>query len=228
MADIEVSIDIEPAKLAMMLSGLRSQVPYAISVALNTTANDAQAAIRQTLNGHFTLRREAFIKQTIYRGRDDFAKKDRLVATVRVNPARDVLAKFETDTEKRPRRSNKIAIPVFRQETPKKVIGKNDPRSLPRVMALIDQQGGKEVGPFKKAQRKAKARQSFYLLTSKRGDRYVMERTGPENTRVLYAFRRRVPIKPVLRFRATANAEAERKWEQNVSAAINRAIETMR
>ena len=93
-----------PTDLGAMISGFREQLPYALALAINDTVNQAQAAIQTSLPTDFTLRRASFITNTIYRqlGRD-FATKANLVGTVRVNPDRDFLAKFETEAVKTPR-----------------------------------------------------------------------------------------------------------------------------
>ncbi len=45
------------------------------------------------------MRRDSFIKDTVYIAANDRATKDRLSATVRINPARNFLAKFEAIPE---------------------------------------------------------------------------------------------------------------------------------
>lgn len=111
---ITYEIELDPKPLADALREVGRQVPFAMSVGLNRTADEIQVAIRQGLRQHFTLRRPAFIEQTIYRKPgEDFAKKDSLQAGVRINPERDFLAKFEEGGRKTPQPGRKtLAIPV--------------------------------------------------------------------------------------------------------------------
>jgi hypothetical protein len=225
---IELTVDIkDDSGVRGLLSGLRDQIPYAASVALNTTANDAQQAIQAKLPAEFTLRRKEFIERTIYRSRADFAKKDNLVATVRVNPARDFLAKFEDDKVK-VAKQHALAVPIVRMGAPAIIISRSDPRYLKRVMALIDAQGGKQVGPFKKRQAKKASKQSFFLLKTKKGQTLVMQRDAGD-IKVLYAFEHSVPIeKHRLHFEEIAMQTALARWGINAEAAIAKAIATMR
>lgn len=214
--------------IAAQISGLASQLPYALSVALNLTANAAQSAVKATLPSEFTLRRASFIENTIYRKPgQDFATKTNLVAAVRVNPGRDFLAKFEVGGEKRSLSGHALAVPIVRIGAPNLIIGRNDPRSIHRVMALIAEQGGKAVGPFKKRTATRAARQSFFILRTRHGNTLVMQRDGA-NVGVLYAFKKQVPIKPDLHFDETAMAAALASWDANFAAALDRAIATMR
>lgn len=113
-----ISLGLDPAEFQQvqtMLRTLPANALFGASVGLNRTANEMQDAIREGLGSRFTLRRKAFIQQTIYRkpGPDgDFATKDRLVAGVRINPERDILAKFEAGGQKTPREGKSIAVPL--------------------------------------------------------------------------------------------------------------------
>jgi len=227
---IALDVDIQNlVPLASEIAGLRSQVPYAASVAINQTLDSAQAAIRQTLPGEFTLRRETFISQTIYIAPKDRARKDNLVGTVRVNPARDFLAKFEVGGEKTGRAGHSLAIPILRTTDKTLIIKRGDPLSLRSVMSAIDAghgllqrgQRGRKIGPTKRVKGT-----SVYLVKSAKGT-FVIQRTG-ESTRVLYAFERTVPIPGSLHFDETAMKAALASWETNAEAAIARAIATMR
>jgi len=66
------------------------QAPFALSTALNATANSVQKAVKQSLRDRFTLRQRTFVENTIYRDKStDFASKTKFQAVVRVNPDRD-------------------------------------------------------------------------------------------------------------------------------------------
>ena len=111
---IEMTVDKQSLEAALAAIGnVGPSARFAASIGINRTLNEAQDAIRAGLGGRFTLRREAFIKSTIYRKPgEDFASKTTLSGGVRVNPARDVLAKFEEGGTKRPQSGKALAIPI--------------------------------------------------------------------------------------------------------------------
>ena len=215
-----------------MLSGLEKQLPFAYSVAINKTVNASQSAVQAALPGEFTLRRADFVKRTIYRKPgQDFATKTNLVGAVRVNPERNVLAKFEDDTTKRSIAGHKLAVPLLRLGAPNIIIGRGDPLSVKRLMAAIKSYGGRVV---KASARKGQLRVSqvgkAFLVESSKGT-FIVQRTGPaeRETRLLYEFREQVPITSHrLHFDEIAMQAALASWEKNFDEAIAFAIETMR
>lgn len=87
--------------------------PVRVSLALNRTLDEVQAAIREQVKGTYTLRRPEFVLRTIYRAPGvDFAQPGRYAAAVRVHPERNVLAKFEDERVKFPKRGRALAIPL--------------------------------------------------------------------------------------------------------------------
>lgn len=213
------------------LSGIRSQIPYAASVLVNNLANDGQSAVRAALAGEFHLRRKDFVERTIYRDpKRDFATKANLSATVRVNPERDFLGKFEADQTKHSRAGRALAIPIPRLQSPSLIIGRNSPLSVKAVMSLIQQQGGRQVGPFKRRAAKRAQQQAFYLIKSRRTAKtLIIQRTGPGTTRVLYEFVDEVPITSHrLHFVELARAAVLANFDRRADEAIAKAIATMR
>lgn len=210
-------------------SVLEQQMPYAISRGINATLDDAQREVRAHLHdGTFLLRRPEFIERTIYIGRDDRARKDRLSGTVRVNPDRDFLAKFEEGGDKRPETARSIAVPVFKQQSPGLIISRGDPLFLKKLMASLDRTGAAQgrVGRRRGAPKRL-LQQKVYLVKNARGT-FVIERISPTQTRVLYSFERSVPIKADLRFGPIALQTAERTWEANMGRALEEAIASAR
>lgn len=233
--DLVVSIEGADTMIAQM-SGLANQIPYATSVAINTSLDRAQTAIRAKLPGEFTVRRKDFIEKTIYRSRQDFATKRKLIGAVRVNPARDQLAKFEEGGVKRPQGGKSLAVPVVRQAAPKMVITRGSPLALGHVMALIEHQGGKQVGPLKPRILRRKGQkiilpalsESFFVLHSAKGNTIVMQRKGKAKPKAIYAFVPEVPIPPSLHFVETASRSVLDTFTDDAEAAIAKAIETMK
>jgi hypothetical protein len=233
---IEFTVDVQhESEIISMLAGVRSQTPYAISVSINRSLDDAQAAIRRTLPEHFHLRSKEFVERTIYIANKDRARKDNLVGIVRVNPERNFLAKFETDHEKRARGGKNLAVPVLRIRQPDLIIKRSHPLSFKKVMQAIDQRGGRIKARRKKGAPPPGPLGDVFLL-KKNGRTLVMQRpvsggdrTGNRsNLKVLYVFEHEVPIEPELHFADTALATAQRVWVRNFEAAIDHAIRTAR
>lgn len=147
MIDVEVTTDNQTG-LAGMISGHASQLPFAYSLGLNKLVNAAQGAVKDSLAGKFTLRQPSFIQNTIYRQPgQDFATKTNLSATVRVDPKRNFLAKFEDGGLKHSRSGKDVAIPILREENKGLIIKKGDPLSVAMLMAAIKRSGGKVLRP---------------------------------------------------------------------------------
>jgi len=201
---MNLDIRVDAAAVTKALGELQKQARFATSKALNDTANDAQRAIQDSLAQKFTLRRPDFIKRTIKRERpNDFATKDNLVATVRVDPKRDILAKFEDGGEKVPTKGKALAIPTLSvRRTKADVIQKSQ-----RPRALL-------------SSGKAFVRGAAIVQKARR----VAGGLG----RILYIFKARVRIDNRLHFVDTATQSVEATWAARAIAAVDRAINTIR
>jgi hypothetical protein len=233
---ITASLDIvtgNAAEFTSAIVGLSEQLPYAYSLAANQTINDAQKAIQATLPERFILRRADFISHTIYRKPgQDFATKTNLVAAVRVNPDRDFLAKFEDGGQKTSTTGKSLAVPIFREDDPRIIIGRGDPLSVQKLFDAIATRKGHTFKGRKKRGQPGPQQINFgrvFIAKNEKGT-FILERqsSGSGGTRVLYWFRKSVPIKDQLHFDDTAMAAALEHWEENLYAAIDRAIGTSR
>lgn len=196
-------IQVDAKDVIQGLKGLEGQMRFAMSKALNDTANDAQRAIQDSLSQRFTLRRPEFIKRTIKRERKDMATKDNLVAVVRIDPTRDVLAKFEDGGTKTPTSGKAIALPTEAvRRTKAQIITKTQ-----RPKALL-------------ASGKAFSKGGRLLMKIGRGVGAAL--------RTAYVFKASVKIPKRLGFVDTANAAVDANWVRRAEAAIARAIATMR
>lgn len=229
---IQVEVTADTPLLESILGAFRNQLPFAESVAINNVLNDAQAAIRRTLPEHFVRRQPEFIDRTIYIGPSDRARKDRLVGTVRVNPDRDFLAKFEEGGEKIAQRGRSLAVPVIRATDKSLIIRRGDALSVANLMQAIEKEQPVRIkqrrrkGDPKRLIRAPAQQGSVYLVKGRKGT-LILQRTGTQ-TRVLYAFERQVPIAPVLHFEDTALDAVLANWDKRVDEAIAYAIETAR
>ncbi len=227
MISLDVTADNQTG-LAGILSGLTSQLPYAYSVAINKTLDAAQTAIQDSLPDRFRLRHAAFIEQTVKIAPQDRATKTNLVGTVRINPDRNFLAKFEDGGQKVGQHS--LAVPIMRLDgDPNLIIGPGDPLSVKRLMASIQNSGGKIVRPrIRKGQLRVSVDPNKVYLVKSASGTFIVQRTGPNQTRVLYAFKKEVPIPASLHFDEIAMGAALATWDANFAAAMDRAIATMR
>lgn len=201
---MKIDIRVDATHVINNLAGLGGQMRFAMSKALNDTANDAQRAIQDSLSQRFTLRRPDFIRRTIKRERpNDFATKDKLEAVVRIDPTRDVLAKFEDGGTKTPTQGKAIALPTEAvRRTKAQIIQKSQ-----RPRALV-------------AAGRAFSKGGQLILKARRGVGAAL--------RVAYIFKASVRIPKRLAFVDTATRTVDRQWQQRAMDAVSRAIATMR
>lgn len=192
-------IQVDSTAVTKGLAGLEGQMRFAMSKALNDTANDAQRAIQGSLAQRFTLRRPDFITRTIKRNREDFATKEKLEAVVRIDPSRDLLAKFESGGTKTPTQGKAIALPT---------------ETVRRTKAQIIRQG-----------QRPKALLASGKAFSKGGR--LLLRIG-KAIRTAYVFKAAVKIPARLGFVETANKAVDASFVRRAEAAVERAIATMR
>ena len=201
------------AALRKALQDIGRQAPYALSLALNDTANDAQTSVRDGLSNAFTLRRAEFVKRTIYRNRaTDFARKDRLQAIVRVNPERDFLAQHEEGGRKVPMSGSNVAVPL--------------PAVQPNATAVVP----RSLRPAA-LRRNAQVRK----ITTKNGTFLVRNRPGTGKGRLvgwrtefLYELKRSVPIRPRLKMLDTASRSVDATFVARALQGIDRALASAR
>lgn len=201
-------------KVTVKVSGVQSarhslqqvakQMPFAMSKALNATANSVQSAVRESVAERFTLRKKSFILNTIYRSKStDFASKSKFSATVRVDPARDVLAQHEEGGIKTPKDGRSIALPTSAVRRTKADL--ITPTNRPR--ALLD-----KPKHFRKG--------DVLLKETGRGKRRKLV--------ALFVFKRKATIRPRLGFHQTAAKTIDATWEKHATDAVTHALKTMR
>lgn len=196
-------VTVDAKEITQALAGLEGQIRFATSKAVNDVRGDAQRAIQDSLGGRFTLRRAAFVKRTIKSNREDFSTKEKLEAVVRVDPEHDFLAKFEDGGAKTPRTGRAIAIPTEHVRRTKAQIVSKSQRPRPLIAA------GKAF---------SKAGRLLLKIGRGAGGRLV---TG-------YVFKASVRIPKRLGFVDTATRAVDQHWQARATAAIERAVSTMR
>lgn len=211
---IALNVTVDTKSVAAYLGELRDQTPKRVGFALNTTANEIQKGIQASLPGKFTLRRPAYIRQSIYRKPgEDFPQiaAGTFSAAVRINEERDVLAKFEEGGTKTPRGGRTVTVPIIRTGRPRLVIGRESRYHLSNLPA----------GLFR-GERLTGSR--FYGLISRRGMPLILERVGKRAARVIYALLPRVPIARRLGFYDLANHIFGVRWPVNLQKELDEAI----
>lgn len=210
---IDIHVDVTSA-VAFFNDLQQRQLPFALSLALNRTAEDGQAAVRRHLTEAFTLRRKAFIERTIKIETRDRASKTKLFVDVGVDPTRDFLAKFELGGLKTPRSGKSLAVPIDVKRNKADVVAK--PYRL------------KALGLHKVTTHKGKVRIIGEQRTFIAGGA-VLQRVGRKGqVRVLYALKPSVPIKPTLQFVDTMTRTVTQRWQPNFEGSFAFAVKTAR
>jgi hypothetical protein len=225
---MQVELKVEGLSEAIKgLAALPKQVRFAASVGANRTMNDAQKAIQDSLASRFTLRRESFIRGTIYRKPGvDWATADNLQAGVRVNDQRNLLAKFEEGGNKTPRDGKALGVPILGGARATKGALVPDKYKLKtlffnqrgRVAQALTLGGTKKRGA-RKALLKASAAQNIAVIRDK-----VFEIVGTKRSpklKLLWVFKSSVRIAPKLGFIATGKAVIDKDAVSNIEGAIS-------
>lgn len=218
---MKITVTANTKKAEDMLTALvQKQIPYALSRATNAVAKDVQAAVRAELPGHFILRRKGFIERTIKILKFS-NKRDRPIATtIGTDPRFNFLAKFERGGTKQGAGGGSLAVPQVggARRTIRSVV----PSSL-RIPAL---QLRKHTTAGGKVQLKGLFR-TFTVKTATTA--LVMQRVGKRGlTKVLYAFKRSVPIRPMLGFYRTAEQVVGGMWVRRASESLRDAVKNAR
>lgn len=193
------------------------QIPFATSLAINTTAKEFQREQREGLKDRFTIRRR-WVLTGIKINRGDFATKRKLVARIHVDPARDFLTKFEEGGIKRPT-GTRLAIPHAVRRTATGVVSRS---FRPRALRFREVGGGM-----------AKGEKRTFLVRAPGGRGAILQRFGRRgrgggSTRVLYTFAPAARIDPILEFEETGARVVRDRFEPNFEAAFDRAVRTAR
>lgn len=117
MSDAAFSIKVEPRELLSLIDLTDKNAPFAMAVALNRTAEDGLARLRENVRAGFTIREGHFMNlvapqvlPSAYR-----ARKDKLWATIEPKGAGQILAPFESGTPKRAESFGADSVNLTRQ-----------------------------------------------------------------------------------------------------------------
>ncbi len=208
---VDISINVTGhEEIKRALKEIGRLAPRALTLTLNKLADDGQRAVQDSLTTGFTLRRPDYVRKTIFRqSPQDFATNARPRAAFGVNPARDMLAKFEEDSVKAPMSGRSVAIPLPAvKPTPDTVVAKglriSTLRSDPKVRKITTPNG-------------------TFLVKEKKAGRVKGVRFGAR-TDLLYKLVPSVRLKARLRFHVTAQRTIDESFVRTASAGIDAAL----
>lgn len=236
---VEIEFDTNASEVERWIQWVfRDQLPFATSRAINSTAYDARDEIRKGIDERFTIRRR-WVVNAIQIPRGGRATKRKLEAVVLIDHRRKFLFKFEEGGTKRGTPDMPIAIPTEHiRPVPTKVPPQAlYPKNL-RLQARRDIDGGMLAARTKLTRKGAvqwKGKRRTFVIDPQhhRADRElwgVWQRTGPKRhqIRLIWAYRREIPIPNTLQFEATGKRVVDERWDINFARAFDRAIRTAR
>jgi hypothetical protein len=211
------------------------QLPYATSVALNHTAKAVQAAIRASIERHFTIRRP-WVLQGITIPRFSDKRDQPMVVTVQLDPQRAFLGKFEAGGAKAGSPELPIAIPStalrpsFAGSVPLAFYPKNLRLAARRgVTGFLPALRHRTSGGVEQLQGKER---TFVLDQTMFGVAvagiYQRVGPGPHDIRLLWTYKAHIPIPARLRYYATALETVQGTWSDAYAAAFTQAVRTAR
>jgi hypothetical protein len=234
MTDLQIRVDA--GETISFLGTARRQLSFAVSVALNKTAKDVQQAERSSLETNFIIRKP-WVTQGITIPK--FSDKSELAPTVVIalDDTRGFLAKFEDGGVKtaldptRPIAVPSLAVRPTKQDLPL--------RSLyPTALGLVTRHGVTGlIAPRGKVSRRGVLqlqgkRRTFVLSEDMYGVQVpgVYQRFGPgkHDFRLLWAYKRSIPIPALLHFAETGLKTVAEVWATNFATAFERAMATAR
>ncbi len=217
MLKMDVKADVRVADRLMKKT--REQIPFATSLAINWTAADFQKFQRAYQLRVFEVKQRTFVERSVKL--KPKAKKRRLYAKVQIEPPggpkrADILAKFESGGRKAPRGKH-LAVPIGVRTTKTGKISKaNRPKAF---------------GPFTRTGRGVLVGKKRTFILERATVPGLYQHYGSKKkpkVRLLYAFKKSVPIDNRLRFIPHAKKIVRRYWDRNFHKAWKRALRTAR
>lgn len=226
---IQVRVTTNAGAVARALKGFfRDQVPFALSVGINETAKDGQAAQIGGMAQRFTIRRQSWVNRAIKI--KPFSTKRSLTATIQVEPPggagrADILTRHEERGRRQPHSGSALAVPLEARRSKRDIVKKRDrPRSF--SFERVQTRGPNEI--FKGDRR-------TFMVRSPDGSGWILRRVGPgesgrlfEGTKVLFRLKPETRIPGDLRFIATITATVAQRFELNFNRAFDQAVRTAR
>jgi hypothetical protein len=224
---IQFRFDIDPL-VRELQDTARKQVPFALSLALNTTANDAQQAVRNRIQGGrgFTIRsegsRQFLLRQIRRTPGEDFATKRNLVSRVRIQNSQKPGSSLLSLIDQGGVRSSRFAIaaatrgadlPIPVRSTKTASVSRS---TFPGKLNL--QQRGQTVRGAKRT----------FVVRTKSGDTLLLQRHGKRKIRTLFVLERAATLRARNFFAPAVESAALTRFDGNLQRAMIQALKTAR
>lgn len=212
----KLTIDTRSAQRAM--EGVLKQFPFATSRALNDISKEFRAAQREHMAEEFTIRRP-WVLTGVQIPRGGYARKTNLSVIVQVEAARDFIYKFETEVEYEPL-SGRFAVPVDVPRTGKGVIKKGFRPSELELRQFLMSGDERYIG-----------KKRSFVIEDASGHGGIFRRVGRGSSseiELLYWFRKKTPIDPVLDFEENAQKVFNESFDEHYRTRLLAALRTAR
>lgn len=219
------------------MNGMERQLPFATARALNDVAVGFQQDERAVIQREFTIRRP-WVLQGVKINRGDFATKTKPEVTIRIDPSRDFLGKFEQGGTRVPRQGHKgLSVPLAARRNLATVI----PRGMrPKAFNFkaLSTKGGKRI---------LKGDKGTFLIQKADGSGVILQRKGRKvavSKRhhgplmkgqrrdyalvTLFVLRPRTPVPADLHFVDTAYKSFRMRWPSSFTKWWNESVRTAR
>lgn len=240
MPDVTIEVDATQAS-AFVRAVWSDQLPFAESAAINQSALGGQRIQREHQRRIFEVRRPQFVDRAVKIAQFASKRQEIREARMRVEPVgasrgrqldpgnrrADILAKFETETLKRPKKADALWVPTDAVTVDGTVMKGWRPRELKF----------QSWGQGSKARVRRGRRRTFMILygrakeggLSREGlaSGLIFERDG-DRLDLLYTRHGSVPIEPELKFRENITRHVLDNWDANFAQAFGRAMRTAR
>ena len=210
---MSVTIRIDTKAATAGLSALaQSQLPFALSKAINDTGPQFQQAERARLESIFTERRKDFLEKQGVKRLGPAASKRNPSVTFGVDPKASFLDKFEAGGPRPLKSGHSIMIPEDVKRNKRDIVTTGN-----RPGPLLDSHKKPGLG-------------GVFLLRTQRGKLapglYQRVGRGGRGIKLLFAREPKATIQPSLKFVSTFKQIVEQNWQKNFAAALNFAIRT--
>lgn len=226
---VTVKLDGIEQAISRLTNIEQRQVPFAMSLALNRTAEEIQTAQRGELRSNFTIRRP-WVEQGVKIARQNRSTKEKLSVSIEIDPSRSFLTKFEAGGTKTPR-GRSITVPHGAKRNKSDVIQKGErPRSFQFVQA---------ASSLKTRTTIYKGLKRTFMIQRPDGSGLILRRMGrrgkgPAHSmrdprlKVLYILTPSAQLKPSLEFYSTGRRIAGERFMVNMNGFLAHAISTAR
>lgn len=235
-----IAISVDVGQATGMTAAMMKQVPFAASRAVNVTANDFRDIMRRSLPLRFTIRKRGFMERQINVTKYSDKREAEIHAVVSTGARegsgtrRDLLGKFEEGGTKRSADpTNPVAVPSVNLRT-------SPQRSIPLAMypknlRLVPRKGVVGIIPAKSHVTKRGVvqlkglRRAFVLDPSTMfGVKTwgIYQRVNKSTVRLLWTFKRSVPIPRRLRMLELARTAVPALWSENFAKSFADAMRT--